>query len=195
MTYAGPVADEAPTIRTGGVPLVPANFTWPTCATCSGPMQFLAQVLTDEHIVSVFMCQNDPGLCDEWDPLAGGNRAFAFPREGLTAAQVPAEGETQLPEASGIASTVIDGVPYEEAREQWATETNRPGREVLGQLGGDPSWLQGDETPVCRSCAQPMPFLAQLEEGPSRTAMNLGGGSAYVFTCLPCTEATFLWQS
>ncbi|WP_432939174.1 hypothetical protein ACQPXM_28885 [Kribbella sp. CA-253562] len=158
-------------------------------------MQFLAQVLTQEHVVPIFMCQNEPGLCDEWDPRAGGNTAFVFPRDGLAAAQVPAEGETKLPEASGITSTVIDGVPYEEARQQWATDTGRVRREVLGQLGGEPSWLQCDETPSCRSCAQPMPFVAQLEQGLSRTEINFGGGSGYVFACWPCTEATFLWQS
>jgi len=41
------------------------------------------------------MCQNDPGLCVEWDLIAGGNRGAVVPRAGLTAAPVPAEGQTQ----------------------------------------------------------------------------------------------------
>jgi hypothetical protein len=194
MTYAGPVADEAPTTRTGGVPLVPADFAWPTCATCSGPMQFLAQVLTEEHAVSIFMCQNDPGLCDEWDPAAGGNRALVFPASELAPAQVPAKGETRLPEASGIDTLVIDGLPYETAREQWANTSGRPRREILGQLGGAPSWLQGDETPACPSCDQPMNLVTQLEQGLSRSEINFGGGTGYAFACLPCAEGAFLWQ-
>ncbi|ONI72408.1 hypothetical protein BWI15_20450 [Kribbella sp. ALI-6-A] len=194
MTYAGPVADDAPTTRTGGVPLAPADFTWPTCAMCSGSMQFLAQVLTGEHAVAIFMCANDPGLCEEWDPAAGGNRALVFPASELAPAQVPAEGETRLPEASGI-DLVTDDAPYETAREQWAKTNGRPRREILGQLGGTPSWLQGDETPTCASCTQPMNLVAQLEQGLSRTEMNFGGGSGYAFACLPCAEATFLWQS
>lgn len=133
MTYAGPVDDHAPVTRTGGVPLVPAGFTWPQCAVCSGPMQFLAQLLVnipgaqgteaaaeDECALSVFMCQNDPGLCDEWDPVAGGNRALLFPRARLTLAPVPAEGETLLSETCGIAHTAIDAVPYHEARSNWS---------------------------------------------------------------------------
>ena len=47
MTYTGPVDDLAPVTRTGGVPLVPAGFTWPQCAECSGPMRFLAQLLVN----------------------------------------------------------------------------------------------------------------------------------------------------
>jgi hypothetical protein len=73
MTYAGPVAADAPGTRTGGVPHTPSGFEWPQCRECAGPMQFLAQVsLADAEagsagLLSIFMCQNDPGLCDEWD--------------------------------------------------------------------------------------------------------------------------------
>ncbi|MET9774232.1 DUF1963 domain-containing protein [Streptomyces sp. NPDC006367] len=206
MTYAGPVDDHAPVTRTGGVPLVPAGFDWPRCAACSGPMQFLAQLPAgvpaaagdeaDEYVLSVFMCQNDPGLCDEWDPAEGGNRALLFPRAGLVPAPVPAEGETLLPETCGIDRTTLDAVPYSEAREDWAQAHGRPLRDVLGQLGGVPSWLQHDETPECPSCARPMAFTAQLEEGRDhRTAMNFGGGGCgYAFACAPCGEGAFLWQ-
>ena len=62
--------------------------------------------------------------------------------------------------------------------------------------GGVPSWLQHDETPTCPPCAQPMSFMAQLEEGRDyRTAMNFGGdGCGYAFACAPCKEGPFLWQ-
>jgi uncharacterized protein YwqG len=36
----------------------------------------------------------------------------------------------------------------------------------LGQrtkLGGEPDWIQGDETPVCAECNQPMSFVAQID--------------------------------
>ncbi len=209
MTYAGPVDDRAPVTRTGGVPLVPAGFTWPQCAACSGPMQFLAQLLVNapgtqgagpaasaECVLPVFMCQNDPGLCDEWDPVAGGNRALLFPRAGLTAAPVPAEGRTLLQETCGVDCTVTGAAPYHKARSHWSQAHGRPVRDVLGQLGGVPSWLRHDETPICPSCTRPMSFMAQLEEGRDyRTAMNFGGdGCGYVFACAPCREGSFLWQ-
>lgn len=170
-------------------------------------MQFLAQLFLDDlarhgtgaasaNVLSIFMCQNDPGLCDEWDPAFGGNTALLFPLDGLAPAAVPAEGVTALPEVSGVDYVVVEGTGYEEARGQWSTTTGRSRRHVLGQLGGAPAWLQGDETPSCSSCSRPMDFVAQLEEGHhGRTAMNFGGGSAYAFTCVSCARGAFLWQS
>jgi hypothetical protein len=91
----GVTAPDAPVLRTGGVPLVPSGFSWPTCAECEGTMQFLAHVPADGGVVAVFFCQNDPGMCDDWDAVSGGNRAYLFTGD-LAAAYVPAEGETQL---------------------------------------------------------------------------------------------------
>ena len=86
MVHAGSAAAGAAVTRTGGVPLVPAGFSWPACRACEGPMQFLAQVmlggleLDDRRgVLLIFMCQNDPGMCEEWDPVAGGNRALLLP--------------------------------------------------------------------------------------------------------------------
>lgn len=206
MTYAGPVDARSPVTRTGGVPLTPVGFSWPRCAECAGPMQFLAQLLLadlksygaeeDGDVLSIFMCQNDPGMCDEWDPVSGGNRALLFPYGELTPAAVPAEGKTLLPEVSGIAYATIDVDDYGEARDHWSKMSGRPLEEVLGQLGGTPSWLQYDETPPCPSCQQPMSFIAQLEEGHDhRTSANFGGGGCgYSFACEPCRQGVFLWQ-
>jgi hypothetical protein len=67
---------------------------------------------------------------------------------------------------------------------------------VLGMVKGEPFWLQGDETPICNTCSQPMKLLAQLEVGPEyETEMNFGGGGcAYLFDCKECESAKFLWQ-
>lgn len=209
MTYAGPADADAMVTRTGGIPLVPAGFDWPECAQCSGPMQFLAQVLVDDldshegstqrglcGVLSIFMCQNDPGMCDEWSPNDGGNRALLYPREGLAPASVPEKGETLLAEVCGITYVPMQLIGYDEACNRWAQEGDRQSRDILGQLGGEPAWLQNDETPVCTLCSQPMRFVAQLEEGHDhRTAMNFGGcGCAYAYACPECGTAKFLWQ-
>ncbi len=198
MVYAGAAAPDAPGTRTGGVPLVPANFEWPCCATCDGPMQFLAQV---EHVrpepalLSIFMCQNDPGLCEEWDAKLGGNKAFVFPAGPVRAAQVPGEGDTSLGEVSAVDVREVDGSDYWSARTKWTEAAGGPGRVVLGQLGGQPAWLQDDETPACEKCATPMTFVVQLEEGHNhRTSANFGGGCGYGFRCETCDNAAFLWQ-
>jgi hypothetical protein len=189
MTYSGEVAPDSGGTRTGGLPLVHDDFAWPDCATCEGPMQFLAQLHLEDDVLAVFMCQNEPGLCDEWDPAAGGNQAFVLPANGV-AATPPPNGETRLGEVSGIALVDVEGVGYDDARENWGER-----RAVLGQFGGEPSWLQADETPGCPGCGEPMKFVAQLEEGHDhRTAANFGGGCAYAFRCEPCRNAAFLWQ-
>jgi uncharacterized protein YwqG len=207
MTYSGPVDVRAAVTRTGGIPLAPSGFSWPTCAECAGPMQFVAQVLLgdlapraeDQHqrgLLSIFMCQNDPGLCEEWDPSSGGNRALLFTTGELMPAAVPPGDDTLLQEACGISVSTVDAATYGEARSSWSREKDQPLRHVLGQLGGVPGWIQNDETPTCPVCAASMRFVVQLEEGHDHTtSLNFGGGGcAYAFACEPCRRASFLWQ-
>ncbi|MBW1601571.1 hypothetical protein JJV70_05495 [Streptomyces sp. JJ66] len=197
MTYAGAVAPDAVGVRTGGVPLAPAGFAWPECATCGGAMQFLSQLpLASGTVLTVFMCQNQPGQCEEWDPWAGGNRAFLWPGEELAPVAPPDEGVTRLGEVSGVACVDVEAATYFDASTEWAKENQRPVREVLGQRGGEPEWVQGEETPDCPGCGEVMPFVAQWEEGRDhRTSANFGGGgSGYTFACEACARAVFLWQ-
>ena len=148
-------------------------------------MQFLAQVMPGDlglddwrDVLSVFLCQNDPGLCEEWDPAAGGNQALLFPPAGLQAAVVPPGPATVLGEVSAVRCVTADG-DYAEARLGLGRARGPSRGDVLGQLGGQPSWVQGDETPACTGCATPMSFAVQLEEGRDyRTAANFGGVAA-----------------
>ncbi|MEU3409617.1 DUF1963 domain-containing protein [Streptomyces sp. NPDC006670] len=194
MTYAGPAEPDALVTRTGGTPLAPAGTSWPTCGVCGGPMQFLAQILLDSQseadgVMAIFMCQNDPGMCDEWSPTSGGNRALIFPATSLQPIAAPEcedEDALHLGAVNAVTLTASPSADYSSAREQ----------KVLGQLGGRPAWLQYDETPDCSTCTRPMRLIAQLEEGPHpSTSMNFGGGgSAYAFACAPCSQTAFLWQ-
>ncbi|GAA4256748.1 hypothetical protein GCM10022255_070810 [Dactylosporangium darangshiense] len=195
MTYAGPAPADGPGTRTGGVPLVPAGFAWPECTECDGAMQFLAQVRLGGDLLSIFMCQNDPGLCDEWDATAGGNRAYLFGADATEPAAVPGEGETLLEEVSAVEVVPVDAPAYPQAAAEWSRRTGRPRSDVLGHLGGEPAWLQFDETPACASCERPMDFVMALEEGHDwHTKINFGGGRGYAFRCAPCRAAAFLWQ-
>jgi hypothetical protein len=191
MIYAGSGDGTGLATRTGGLPLVPADFAWPHCATCTGPMQFLAQLLPAPHrLVSIFMCQNNPGLCEEWDPAEGGNQAFLFATDALVGAAAAPTLDTVLSEVSAIELRAAEG-EYGDALEA----ADDPGA-VLGQLGGRPGWMQNDEVPDCADCGEPMGFVAQLEEGhDGGSSMNFGGGgAAYTFACEPCEKAAFLWQ-
>ncbi|MFC7918616.1 DUF1963 domain-containing protein [Streptomyces cinereoruber] len=210
MIHDGPVSADSDAPRTGGVPLAPAGFVWPVC-DCGGPLQFFAHLPVEDGVLSVFLCQNDPGACEFWDARSAANRVFLFPREDLRPVAVPESGATLLPATSAIRTHVVAFDPeaadeadeeecepdaYDIARQGWRRE---PGerfgkqREVLGSLGGSPSYLEDDRLPACPSCAGAMEFAAHLEEGLTReTAMNLGGQLGYVFVCRACREGAFL---
>jgi len=85
---------------------------------------------------------------------------------------------------------------YDEARDAWCESNGTGGRKILGQVGGEPAWIQGDEQPACDACDAPMDFVAQLEEGPDAgTAMNFGGRCAYVYRCTcGAGQPKMLWQ-
>lgn len=201
MIYAGPAASDAPGTRTGGVPRTPPDFEWPRCRECAGAMQFLAQVsLIDAEagntgLLSLFMCQNDPGLCDEWDSTSGGNRAFVFGADATLTPAVPSDGVTMLEETSAVRFEEVDVEDYLDAAQHRSRQTGRDVADVLGQVCGEPAWRQNDETPTCGHCTRPMTFVVQLEEGHDhRTSANFGGGCGYGFRCGPCGTAAFLWQ-
>jgi hypothetical protein len=200
-----PAADDphAHAIRFGGKPYAPEGMLhWPACTSCEGNMQFLGQLPVETRqgedlSLLLFMCQNDPGLCDEWDADAGGNAVIVVARESMEPVTPPETGETVRSVCHGAAVVDVEAESYEHARENWTGSTGANHGEVLGQIGGQPAWLQAEELPSCDTCHAPMSFVAQLEEGPeSETAMNFGGGAAYVYQCRCGThQAKMLWQS
>ncbi|WP_092412941.1 hypothetical protein [Collimonas sp. OK307] len=165
-------------------------------------MQFLGQLRLKkqddgEPLLLLFMCQNDPGLCDEWDANAGGNKVVSVDCQSLSLVEPPNGGDTIRPILHGAILVDVESENYDTARVDWAVAADVNPQEVLGQLAGQPSWIQGEEVPVCDSCNNPMSFVAQLEQGPDwETAMNFGGGGcAYVYRC-SCGkhQAKMLWQ-
>ena len=195
-----PIAPAAPTHQTyfGGLPSMASGSTWPVCRSCRGNMQFLGQVQdAADHHIALFMCQNDPGMCDEWDPSAGGNCALPIDGIALEVISPPTTGEVTRPVSHGMRPVVFKEGDYGQACDAWLAAGN-DALAILGSIGGVPDWIQGDESPTCDYCSEPMNFVAQLEEGlDHRTAMNFGGrGRAYVFRC-SCEHKTakFLWQS
>jgi len=208
MIHDGPAPADSDVARTGGVPLAPAGFAWPVC-DCGGPLQFFAHLPVEGSVLSVFVCQNNPGACAFWDAASGASQVHLFPSEGLLPVAVPGAGVTLLPATSAIRTQTVTVDPaevddeegiepdaYDLARSGWKwnpEDGSGKQREVLGSLGGSPSYLEEDRLPVCPSCAGPMEFAAHLEEGMSvETATNLGGQLGYVFVCRTCREGSFL---
>jgi hypothetical protein len=167
-------------------------------------MQFLAQLhlqhaepeLARFHdlVLMLFQCQNQPGMCDEWDSESGGNAAILVSAHGRLPLPVP-RGSTLLPGKSAIRF-----VPYDDSRhsdspdDAYCAAVDAPGSKVLGKLGGVPFWIQGDETPHC-ACGEKMRFIAQIESR-GGGGINFGdAGVGYAFACTGCAaSAKFLWQ-
>ena len=62
------------------------------------------------------------------------------------------------------------------------------------KLGGTPEWIQGDDSPLCPACQQPMTFYGQLDS--IGDAVNLADcGMIYVFVCFDCYECQAILQS
>jgi hypothetical protein len=176
------IADDAPGSRLGGRPLAPAGTVWPRCKKCSGPLRFIAQhPLGDGRLLFVFQCENDPGSCNEWDP-AGGNLVFAG-RPGPALDPVALTAEERARFTSGTTPTF--GPPK-------GFIARNDGEDGDGLVGGEPAWIQYDETPKC--CGAPMHFVLQLEESAHRQFNFCGGGAAYVFVCQRCDKGAYVMQ-
>lgn len=61
------------------------------------------------------------------------------------------------------------------------------------QLGGDPQFLQAEESPTC-SCGQTMTFYAQLDSI-NDDFQIADCGMIYVFLCFDCNESKSIVQS
>ncbi len=62
------------------------------------------------------------------------------------------------------------------------------------QLGGEPAWLQDDQTPRCPACQQPMTFYGQLDSiGDDFDLADCG--MIYVFVCFDDFEASAIVQA
>lgn len=177
----------------GGLPVraIRDVTDWPQCRSCNAAMQYLGKIKTDLGLELIFMCNNDDESCDEWDPEGGGNKAIIVSGTQLEFFKPEDSNSLREPEY-GVNLIETDDADYETARGNWKGSR----RDVLGQVFGEPSWIQGDETPDCECCSKPMRFVAQMEEGPDhRATMNFGGGGvAFLFDCQEGKTAKFLWQ-
>jgi hypothetical protein len=166
-------------------------------------MQFLAQLplsqcgieclLTRDQHLLLFQCQNQPGLCDEWDADSGGNAALLVGASALQLLEAP-PGPTLLDTKSPVSFHEYDDSRRDEyADDEYVRSVDADPR-VLGKVGGHPVWVQGDETPSCE-CGEPMVFVAQLEDR-GGGGINFGdAGAGYAFVCPRCSRsAKFLWQ-
>ena len=181
----------------GGLPSAPGGaLSWPVCKSCRSRMQFLGQLCCSEthELLLLFMCRKEPGECLQFEADSGSNEVLAVTAVDLKLVKAPRGRELVRPTRYGARSVTQESSDYDEARAAWASDHGVSPREVLGQLGGIPFWIQGEEIPSCDGCKKPMSFVAQLEQGPKyETDMNFGGGCAYVFRCTCAKGGAKMW--
>lgn len=73
-------------------------------------------------------------------------------------------------------------------KQDWALSDSR---ENLYRVGGEPTWIQSAEFPVCPRCSVRMPFLMQFDSDlpdvkGGEWSCGSGSGIVYVFWCDPC---------
>ena len=196
--------DSSLLTKIGGVPTGVAPFEWPCCQSCNGAMQFVAQIAVAEtklvdlanrdQILLVFHCQNDPGMCDDWDADGGGNAALLVDASSGGTVAPPASGETTLSAESFVSLQSYDSSVSADTEDDNYVAAVEGEQGVLGKIGGEPVWIQGDETPDCE-CGAKMQFVALLEEWYDGGVNFGGGGVGYAFACSTCRDkAKFLWQ-
>lgn len=182
----------------GGRPVVNANekFSWPSCAQCRQYMQYEGKVSFKGELYLLFMCEFEAGSCEGFETYTGANQVIRFIPEDAHAVDPPPLGQTTRPTSYGSRVEQVEAESYGDAATAWPRLNGVNNRQVLGSLGGEPAWYQGDQTPNCTKCGTPMSLVAHLEEGPDyNTGMNFGGGVGFIFTCLPCPgSAQFLFQ-
>lgn len=176
----------------GGFPVkgTDNSIEWPRCENCDAELQYQGKIKTDIGIELIFMCSSNPGMCDDWDAESGGNKIIVVDAKKLEFFK-PKDSDSIRELEYGVTVVETDDTDYYEAIENWEGDTN----EIVGQLYGEPGWIQADETPDCNCCNKPMRFVAQLgESSDQKISMNFGGGMAYLFDCKEGKTAKFLWQ-
>ena len=61
------------------------------------------------------------------------------------------------------------------------------------KIGGQPDWIQGDETPECSQCFKRMTFYGQLDCLGDQMALG-DCGRIFVFVCMDCLSTQSVLQ-
>ncbi|GAA3924939.1 hypothetical protein Aau02nite_20960 [Amorphoplanes auranticolor] len=165
-----------PVTKMGGQPVWLQAPQWPVSRSLGEPMTFIGQFRLDTdgelRMAYLFMTAGDEYVDGTWEPEGGENAVIVQP-EG----SVPAF----------FAVTDISEGP------SWPVEDHLPvnqqvhgDEEALEFLGGEPVWLQGDETP-----GPGWQLIGQLTD----RFHNFGdAGIGYIFVSPDGAEGRFLWQ-
>lgn len=184
-----------PVTKFGGQPCWIGEPQWPLSRATGDPMQFICQIrlpvdprFGEQRMAFVFMSGDDtwdltPEAPATWEALAGENAVILQP-----AAFDPVVATTPLE----VGPTLFRGQQPVELNVHESVEDPPFDPDRLdSRIGGEPAWLQSDETPTDGSWI----FLAQIDSTTDEFEINFGdAGVAYVFVEEGGRQARFLWQ-
>ena len=197
---------NTPVTKFGGQPVWLTGPMWPLSRSTGKPMRFICQVqipaalgVEVQRMAYVFLSDNglDGTVEASWESQAGENAVILQPGpfDALVPVSAQAQGPTLLVrrETASLLDRLLGRKRITFESSEFCVrliETDDPERGTC--IGGEPAWLQADETPA----DGPWRFLMQIDSLCPDWFLNLGdAGMAYVFLSPDGLRARMLWQS
>lgn len=159
----------------GGLPVGIDDADWPRCADCGNAMSHICQLAhhperldlgASDRVLTMWMCEHDPGMCQTWDADSGANRAVV---STLThgGRALPSDAKTVVHPCAVVArwAEEDDGVPESKLPRFFDDSTwfSLPDGQTTAigwntRLGGAPTWIQSAE----EGPPEPFVFCAQF---------------------------------
>jgi hypothetical protein len=212
----------------GGLPWGIPQKEWPHCVECGATMSHVATLKHDSErlnlgkdgrVVLIFMCEENPGMCETWDTNSGANTVIFLDESQLypKITLPPTPNTVVLPEARVLAweqkedSVKEEDYPLyfnnsdyfalgkQENEDDEEEEDDSMSPDSGFKLGSVPCWVQGaEEGPEepFRFVAQLSPIVKASDTDQLEVATYGDYGLAYLFV-LPDTEkpeGAFFWQ-
>jgi hypothetical protein len=208
---------EEPVTKLGGLPVWVDKPAWPISAATGEPLLFIGQIVIDPRLFPVdpgriaylFMTGGNAGKLGTWSPNSSESAVIIqqiSPHRKTTIIEGPRlmesfwEGTVRMERPLELMATVNieEAIPEDDADEIFFGRGEDLWKDYLTginqKIGGEPNWIQGDETP------DGWRLLLQLPESPKvngrsvETNLNFGTGSAYVFVSPDYSQGVLLWQ-
>ena len=190
-----------PVTKFGGQPTWIGTPAWPLSRQTGRPMRYIAQVALDPRIFGtiptrmayLFMTDEEEFVDGTYEPDGGENAVVLQPGSFAGPAAEQAEGPTLYRMAQRPGADRLVAEPCEFAVSLASGEAaDGPSDEdgYANQVGGTPSFLQGEEYPA----GGPWRLLLQLDSSSVPFHVNFGdAGVGYAFIAEDGTAGKFLW--
>lgn len=176
--------DQIAVGQLGGMPVAFPAERWPHCSACEGAMSFIAQFNHHPQAVDlgasgrtlyIFMCQQDPGMCEDWYADGGANACLLLDHheqqtDTVYTIDAPLQGDTVpihawLRRESQLTPQEAHILAHQDYPESMSKEELSAlwKKKISGNthMGGIPDWIQGAD----EGYRPGWEFVGQIESG------------------------------